>query len=47
MICDRCDKQIEGEPLPVIIETGSSVSPTIYICPTPCRPAPQQKYPVK
>ncbi|MEV7159119.1 MULTISPECIES: hypothetical protein [Streptomyces] len=47
MICARCDKQIEGEPEPVVIETGSSVSATIYICPVPCRPARQQTYPVK
>ncbi|CAK7286736.1 conserved hypothetical protein [Streptomyces misionensis JCM 4497] len=43
MICARCDKQIEGEPLPIAVETGSGVSATIYICRTPCRSAPQQR----
>ncbi|SEC05378.1 hypothetical protein SAMN04490357_1062 [Streptomyces misionensis] len=47
MICARCNEEIKGKPEPVIIETGSSVSATVYICPIPCRPAPQQTYPVK
>lgn len=45
MMCARCDKQIEGKPEAVAVETGSSVSATVYICKTPCQPAPQQKYP--
>lgn len=47
MICARCDEQIKGEPLKVAVETGSGVSSTIYICPTPCPPSRQQRYPVK
>lgn len=45
MICARCGKQIDGEPLEVVVETGSGVSGTVYICPTPRPPSRQQRYP--
>ncbi|WP_018547451.1 hypothetical protein [Streptomyces sp. LaPpAH-108] len=37
MICSRCGALIQGTPLAVCVETGSAVSATIYICPTPCK----------
>ncbi|MGV9337876.1 hypothetical protein [Streptomyces sp. NPDC003688] len=40
MICDRCQDVIEGEPEELFVETGSAASAPIYVCPTPCRPAP-------
>ncbi|QTD96218.1 hypothetical protein S1361_02610 [Streptomyces cyanogenus] len=45
MMCARCDQPIQGKPEPVTIETGSGVSGTVHVCPTPCRPTPRQTYP--
>lgn len=47
MICARCDKPIEGESTPVVIESGTGAAGTVYICAAPCRPAPQQTYPTR
>lgn len=47
MICARCDQPIEGEPMRVVVESGTSVAGVVYVCPTLCRPVPRQTYPTR
>lgn len=47
MICARCNQPIQGKPKAVTVETGSSVSSPVHVCPTPCQSPPRQTYPKK
>ncbi|WP_439947138.1 hypothetical protein [Streptomyces sp. BBFR109] len=37
MICDRCDKPIQGTPEVAPVHSASGAAPDIYLCPTPCQ----------
>ncbi|WP_199807515.1 hypothetical protein [Streptomyces sp. NRRL F-5650] len=44
--CDCCGELIQGEPRPITPDSPSGAAPTVYVCPTPCRPAvPRQTAP--
>ena len=47
MICDRCDRPIEGEPEEIPVHTPTGAAPNLTVHPGGCRAAPRQSTPSK
>ncbi|CAM5717737.1 Small CPxCG-related zinc finger protein OS=Streptomyces fumanus OX=67302 GN=GCM10018772_05460 PE=4 SV=1 [Streptomyces fumanus] len=45
MLCDRCGREIEGEPEVVQVDSPTGAAPSLTLCPWGCRAAPHQSTP--
>lgn len=48
VICDHCDKPINGTPVEIPVDSPSGAAPNVFLHPHGCRPAvPRQTAPAR